>query len=699
MARSASRIIAGEAERRFSEYFEQHPVAMFIFDVHSFAILTANAAAQCQYGATLGELRAMPVDRLRPPEDAVTFRNDLKRYIESGNLGGSAGVRRHVRADGTLIHVEIAYHLLEYAGHEACFTTAHDVSAHERAKENLRLRSRALEASGSAVVISHEVDGENVITYANASVERITGCPTEDMIGVEQWKALGCDRSSAELVPVRSAMRAAREGSALLKSLRRDGSVYWSQLQVSPVLDEHNSVTHFITVFSDASECIQYQERLHRQAHEDPLTHLANRLGLTARLHEMLANAAAAGDRLAIVFLDLDSFKEINDSLGHAAGDAVLSEVARRLSAHVSAHELVARYAGDEFVALLYGRGAVERFVAAAKAMKDSLMDEIETASGTVSPQASAGLAIFPDHSTDADTLLAYADSAMYRAKSLGPGSMQVFDPSIATENSERVLLIHRLRRAVASGGFSLAYQPRVSLASGKANGFEALLRWNDPELGSVSPALFVPIAEGSGLIVQIGEWVFEQVCLQTKEWTLHYPDIIVSVNVSPVQFVRTDLPAIVAATLARTGVSPRNIELEITEGVLMTPGALDALSSFRKMGLSIAIDDFGSGYSSLGYLRSFTADRLKLDMSFVQGIGHSRADEVIVKAVLAMGRTLGMRVVAEGVETALQLDFLIGNGCDESQGYWFAPPSDPATARAYLDSPCGAESTLPAED
>ncbi|MEM5369121.1 EAL domain-containing protein [Paraburkholderia azotifigens] len=219
-------------------------------------------------------------------------------------------------------------------------------------------------------------------------------------------------------------------------------------------------------------------------------------------------------------------------------------------------------------------------------------------------------------------------------------------------------------------------------------------MRWQDPEHGDVSPSVFVPIAEETGLIVQIGQWVLEHACRQTKAWASQHPDIVVSVNVSPVQFERSDLPAMIAATLERTAVSARNIELEITEGVLMAPGSLATLRALREMGLSIAIDDFGTGYSSLGYIRSFLADRLKLDMSFVRGIGRSHADEVIVKAVLAMGRTLGMRVVAEGVETPVQLEFLLSNGCDEVQGYWFARPMNAAAAHAYLLHGTAQEST-----
>jgi diguanylate cyclase (GGDEF)-like protein len=442
--------------------------------------------------------------------------------------------------------------------------------------------------------------------------------------------------------------------------------------------------THFVIVFSDVSERIRYQDQLRTQAYEDALTHLPNRLGLKARLGDLVNRAADQETRLALVFLDIDNFKEINDSLGHAGGDAVLCEVARRLSASVSLADLVVRYAGDEFVAVLH-RGDVDSLVAAAGAMKDALNAGFCVGDTLVVPQASVGIAVYPDHSTDAETLLGYADATMYQAKAIGPNSLQLFDPEIASRSNRRTLMAQALRRAVAGDEFTVVYQPRVNPVTGRTTGFEALVRWYDPERGQVSPASFIPLAEESGLIVRIGERVLEEACRQTAVWAQAYSDLVVSVNVSPVQFERSDLSAVIANTMKNAGVSPRNLELEITEGVMMAPNSLGTLRALRQMGVSIAIDDFGSGYSSLSYIRNFMADRVKLDMSFVRGIGRSRADEVIVKAVLALGRTLGMRVVAEGVETPEQRGFLVDNGCDEVQGFWFARPVEAVIAQSYL--------------
>ena len=352
--------------RRFKEYFERHPVAMLIFDVNSLEILTANTAAQRQYGR---ELRATSIDQIRPAADIEDFRRDLQHYIASGNTGGLGGVRRHKHADGTVIFVDITYHFLEFAGRDACFLTAHD----EAAKEALRLRSRALEASRNAVIISSRADDESLITYVNAAFVRTTGHSAREATGACQWHMIGCDAASPEVRSIDESLKAGRACSGLLRSHRRDGSAYWIELNASPVSGDDGQTTHFVIVVSDVSERIRYQDQLRTQAYEDALTHLPNRLGLKARLGDLLESAADEEMKLALVFLDIDNFKEINDSLGHTAGDAVLCEVARRLSAVVSATELVVRYAGDEFVAVLHGRGEVDGLVAAASAMKDAL--------------------------------------------------------------------------------------------------------------------------------------------------------------------------------------------------------------------------------------------------------------------------------------------------------------------------------------
>jgi diguanylate cyclase (GGDEF)-like protein/PAS domain S-box-containing protein len=684
LARNAARIVADEAQKRFSQYFDQHPVAMLIFDIGSGVILTANSAAQRQYKATLEELNARTIFDLRPAEEVEGFRRDFAGYVRSGAGSGSGGIRRHCRLDGEIIFVDVSFHLLSFAGHEACFITAHDVTAHEKAKEQLHIRSRALEATRDAIVISHLCAGSHRIVFANTAFERMTGQSVSNVLGAQIQATFGWDGALPEIARLTHAMRDNLEASQLLKMSRSDGSAFWSDTYVGPILDDQGRATHCITVLSDVSERVRHQDQLKRQALEDPLTGLPNRLALGELFDQAVQVANFRGDTLAFMFLDLDNFKEVNDSLGHAAGDEVLREVSRRLGASVSSPGFVTRYAGDEFVVLLAGRNEDECLAHAAR-IASMLVQPIKAADAAVVSVASMGVAFFPGHGRDAETLLRAADAAMYRSKSSHAGSIQVFDPEFAAAETARGAMARALESAIARNELVLLYQPKVCLRTRKVEGFEALLRWHSKDFGLVSPAQFIPLAESTGLIVPIGEWVLQQACKQASAWAKLSPDVLVAVNVSPVQFERSDVPVMVARTLERSAVDPRNIELEITESTLMAPAALPSLHALRRLNVSIAIDDFGTGFSSLGYVRSFMADRLKLDMSFVRGIGCSRADEVIVKAVIAMGQALDIRVVAEGVETADQLDYLIENGCDEVQGFWFGRPMPAEAATESL--------------
>ncbi|MEZ2353466.1 putative bifunctional diguanylate cyclase/phosphodiesterase [Caballeronia sp. RCC_10] len=668
LARSAANIVARQAHDRFIEYFEQHPLAMLIFDIETGFIQTANAAAQRQYGGNLENLRAVTIDQLRPINEIEPFRHDLRSYLRSGSKSGWGGVRHHTCLDGRSIHVDVSYHFLEYAGRPACFITAADVSEREAARAELRFHSSALEASPNAVLITEAQQSlkQSRVVYANPAFETLTGLSVHEVMGQLADTTLSsvfgdesaCDNDLATVVSGR----------------RRDGTVFWAQRHVSPVMDTRGVATHAVTVFSDISDRMRDQQRLSWLACFDSLTHLPNRATLQSRLGELLEGASCRADRVAAVFIDLDNFKEINDSLGHAAGDEVIREVARRLSTALCEPEMVARFAGDEFVALLCGPD-IDQLVDRARDLHRLVIGEMRIGQDIVASRASAGVAVFPDDATNADDLIRYADAAMYEAKRQRDGSLRVFNRSIAVDHAERHHLTQRLQHALKSGQLRVAYQPRVEAAGSKTVAFEALLRWSDSERGDISPATFIPLAEERGLIVPIGEWVLRTACEQAKEWARVQPDIVVSINVSPLQFSRSDFPKTLRQTLRAVGVDPRNIELEITESVVVTPAALTALHEIRRLGVSIAIDDFGTGFSSLAYIRDFKADCVKIDMSFVHGIGKSTNDEVIVRAVIAMAHTLDMRVVAEGVETAAQFEFLASHQCDQVQGYLFAPP------------------------
>ncbi|WP_345817023.1 EAL domain-containing protein (plasmid) [Paraburkholderia sp. PREW-6R] len=684
LSKARIEVIAAQAESRFYEYFAQHPLAMMIYDLESLRILAANAAAERQYGYSAAQFASLPVSQLRPESDLAAFLSDLEAYRRATPRSGSAGLRRHLRADGSFIFVQVSFHFLDYAGHEACFITAIEVTEHEQAKRDLYLRSRALDATLNAVAITQFQHGLDVVSYVNPAFERITGYAGSEIIGKDCRFLLGDEQDQPGSVVIRHAMRSNSEGAVLLRSVRRSGEPFWNQLHVAPVFDDAGVATHHISVFSDVSELVNSQELLRQQARHDALTLLPNRHALTQTLGEMLGQAKEKAHQIALAFVDLDNFKDVNDTLGHSAGDLVLRNVASRLRDGVGQNDFVARYGGDEFVVLFSDARSASEIEAALSRLKASIAELLTASDMTLHVEASIGWACYPQDGRDAEALLSNADMALYSAKSAGRNRVQKFDPAMAKANSQRLLVTSQLRAAIERAEFELHYQPRVC-ESGRVLALEALLRWRDPAGSLLNPGQFIPQAEENGLIVPIGDWVLNEACAEAKRLCLSYPDIRMSVNVSPVQFAQTDMAAAVASALARTGLDPRLLEIEITEGALMEETTLPTLQKIRRMGVSVAIDDFGVGYSSLGYVRNFKADTLKIDMSFVRRIGRSSVDEVIVKAIIGLGHTLGMRVVGEGVETTGQRDYLLQHGCHELQGYLYARPMPAAQARQFI--------------
>jgi diguanylate cyclase (GGDEF)-like protein len=471
----------------------------------------------------------------------------------------------------------------------------------------------------------------------------------------------------------------------LLHSTRADGSLFWNQLYIAPVRDESGAITHHISVLNDVTELVESRDRLHMQARSDALTSLPNRAVLREWIERAVRHAQPGEVAFAILFMDIDHFKDVNDTLGHRAGDGLLQHVARELRTCVGPDDLVVRYGGDEFVLAVAKPETDDRLKGVLSLIHTCLKEPVSLENVLVHVQMSLGIACFPDDGHDVETLLRHADLAMYRAKASGPNAIQRFDLSFAQAAQVRTTLSRRMRIALESGGFKLVYQPQVDIQLNRITGVEALIRWHDAELGHVNPASFIPVAEENGLIGPIGQWVLEQACVQARAWQQVMPGLRMSVNVSPLQFVRGDFLQVVQRALAGAGLPSRLLELEITESVLVAPGATEVLKDLRELGVGIAIDDFGAGYSSLSYLRTFHADRLKIDMSFVRGISLNREDEAIITAILAMGRSLGLSVVAEGVETATQLSFLVDLGCDFVQGYYFAKPMPARHAMTYM--------------
>jgi diguanylate cyclase (GGDEF)-like protein/PAS domain S-box-containing protein len=459
---------------------------------------------------------------------------------------------------------------------------------------------------------------------------------------------------------------------------RKNGEVIWITENAREVRDATGNPAYYEGTVENITERKSYETRLSHQATHDGLTGLPNRLLFADRLQQAMPLAEREGMRLAVVFVDLDNFKYINDSLGHEAGDDLIRVMARRLQACTRDSDTVARLGGDEFVLLLQGQHVATAAISIAMSRILTIVGapvRIQDREFTLT--CSVGVSVYPDDGKDVDTLLKHADAAMYQAKQVGRNNFQFFTPMLNQRVIDRMDIEHRLRHAVERDEFLLHYQPRFDLRSRSVVGAEALIRWKAPQ-GLVSPARFIPVAEETGLIEPIGEWVLHTACLQARAWCERGAGKFqVSVNVSPRQFGNRRLPEIVDSILRRTGVEPETIELEITESCLVNEPErfIVTLNALKELGVHLAIDDFGVGYSSMAYLKAFPVDRLKVDRTFVEGLATSEKDRSILRAIVSLGHNLGMRVLAEGVETAEQHYFLREVGCDEVQGYFFGMP------------------------
>ena len=421
------------------------------------------------------------------------------------------------------------------------------------------------------------------------------------------------------------------------------------------------------------------QEKVHLLAYYDPLTGLANRTLVHERLSASLSAAESANKKAAVLYLDLDRFKVINDSLGHAVGDEILREVAWRLRQHVRDDDTVARVGGDEFLICLARVAGEEDVRAVAERMRKAIAADFVNAKGVpLNVTCSIGISLFPEHGRDSETLVMNADAAKTRAKESGRNRFRLFIDEMSEGVAEKLKLENSLHAALEKKQLYLEFQPEIDITTGEVTAVEALLRWKHPELGVVPPDKFIPAAESSGLIVALGEWVLRTACAEARAWQdLGLAPIPIAVNASAVQFRQEGFCDLVRRVLSETGLAPRFLEIEVTESLLMSndKATSENLAALKSMGLSLTIDDFGTGYSSLTYLRNFPADKLKIDRSFIRDVAANRDDATITKAIIGMAGSLGLKVVAEGVETHAQLAFLQAQGCDEAQGYFFSRP------------------------
>lgn len=556
--------------------------------------------------------------------------------------------------------------------------TRRAAAAGKQAEDLLRLRDRVIESSSNGILINDLTRPNNPIIYVNPAFERMTGYTAKEVTGRNPRFLIRADRDQAGLERIRIALREKCEGRAILRSYHKDGTMFWVELSMSPVTNDAGEATHFVTILNDVTERQLYQEELEHQAYHDALTGLANRNLLPDRIRQSILHAHRSNQTVAVLLLDLDHFKLVNDSLGHAVGDSLLVSVAERLTAAVREVDTVARIGGDEFVVVLADAEREEHITTATQRVMDAVVEPLVIKGKEFYVTASIGVSVYPRDGQDAETLLKNADVAMYRAKEHGRNNYQFYTPEMNARLTERINMVSGLRRALKRNEFRLYFQPLVEVRSGQVTAVEVLTHWHHPQRGVVSPSVFIPVTEETGLIRPLGEWVLRGACEQARQWQdMGFPGIVVAVNLSANQFRQKNLTELVERALNATGLDPGSLELELTESVVMhnVDEVLSTLRDLKSIGVNISLDDFGTGYSSLSYLKRFPIDKLKIDRTFVRDIITNPEDAAIARAVIAMAHSLDMRVVAEGVETAEQLDFLRANHCDMFQGFFYARP------------------------
>ncbi|MBL8448252.1 MAG: EAL domain-containing protein [Zoogloeaceae bacterium] len=576
-------------------------------------------------------------------------------------------------------------------------TTLADITQLRETEDALHLADTVFHNSVEAIIIT----GPDLkILRVNPAFTHATGYRPEDVIG-ESPSVLRSGRHDAAFYRAMwESIDHKGSWQGEIWNRRKDGSVYPEWLSITAVRDHRGRLTHYIAVFNDMTERKAQEAQIAFLAHHDPLTSLPNRALMIERIDRRILQAQREHSRFALLFLDLDHFKHINDSLGHTIGDLLLKDIAQRLVACVRASDSVGRLGGDEFLILLSELADAADAAQVASKVIDAMAPTFEIDGHALATSASIGVAVHPADGKDALELMRSADTAMYHAKSSGRNAFRFFTETMNAAAMERLVLDNAMRQALERDEFHLVYQPQICLATGRITGMEALLRWTSATYGDVPPSRFIPLAEDNGQIIPIGRWVLAQACRQACQWQREgRGDIPVAVNLSALQFRRDDIVQLVHDTLRESGLAPHLLELELTESLLLEQGseALDTITRLKAAGIRISIDDFGTGYSSLSYIKRFRVDRLKIDRSFIRDIDADLDDAEIVRAIIQLGHVLRMEVVAEGVETPFQLNFLREEGCESAQGYLFARPRPPKEAFDNLVTPIPVEYGAPA--
>ena len=667
------------SEERFRSLFTQNPDAVFsltregVYD-------RLNPAAEAVTG--LAEHKLMGQNIRSVVREPACSQQDIQRTeyaFQRAVRGISSSYTMHINRDGRYPQ-DLEVTLIPIIVHgevDGVFGIAKDITARVMAEERLHILERSLEASSNGAVIVDVREHDYPVIYVNPAFTRITGYVEQEAIG-HPLVFLGGDETAPEdIEQIQAALERGKSLSTTMRTYRRDGTAFWNQLFLSPVRDAEQRITHFVGIMNDISESKEQENQLAYQATHDVLTGLANRALFTDRLIHDVELATRNGQTLAVLFIDLDEFKPINDTLGHKVGDQLLSSVADRLRLGLRASDTLARLGGDEFVLLLPDLSHPDEAEAIADRLLEDLNRPHRIGEHELHVSASIGIALHRQGLDEPARLLQHADMAMYQAKKQGRNAYQRYTEDLDGKLSQRVTLRSELQDAIEHGHLSLHYQPLLD-REGRVDGLEALVRWQHPTKGFISPAAFIPVAEETGQIIPLSRWVLRQACHDAR--TLVDQGLLsgrMAVNLSPLQFHRPNFLITLRDVLNETGLPAEHLELELTEGILMrdSDSAIDILHALNSMEISTAIDDFGTGFSSLSYLRDLPIDKIKIDRSFVQDAAKSDKNAAICQGVLTLAQQLELKVVAEGIETSEQQEYLMSLGCDVFQGYLFAKP------------------------
>ncbi|HMF26527.1 MAG TPA: EAL domain-containing protein [Pseudolabrys sp.] len=672
-----------EAKRReesFRLLFEGSPVPMWVIGRDTLRFLAVNEAAVAHYGYSRAQFMSMSVTDLRPAADRERFSAFIRSLPEDQF---TENVGQHLKADGTQIDVAVHSNSLTYDGHNARLTVIHDITKTKLAEAELRRTKIFLNAVIEHVpvpIVVRDLDKSgsdrrgNRFTLFNRAYEELTGADRRDLIGKTAHEIFPIER--ADMI-VRSDHEATlferivhtpeHQIPTASKGLRRVTA------KKTAIRDEDGKAEYILTVLDDVTERRQAEQHIWYLAHNDSLTGLPNRASLLEHLTATLEAATKAGERFAVMCLDLDRFKEANDVYGHLVGDGLLREAARRLQKAAEGAYL-ARIGGDEFIVVLKSDKPEPAAKAVGARMLAVFKENFDIEGHQLQVGLSIGVAVFPADGADVKALIANADAALYQAKSEVRGSIRFFEAKLGARLRERRELQTDLQTALDQGDLVLHYQPQKTIALGNVIGFEALARWDDAKRGMVPPDTFIPVAEQSSFIIALGERILREACREAASWPR---PLRVAVNISPIQFHHGDLPSLVHSILLETGLKPERLELEITEGVLIDDfsRAVSILRKLKMLGIHIALDDFGSGFSSLSYLHAFPFEKIKIDRVFIGDLEYNHHSMAIVRAIITLGHSLNIPVLAEGVETDNQLSFLAKEGCDEVQGFLTGKP------------------------